>query len=363
LLVSKKSIVLLCSPAASGKSSLLTLYQAANKNIKVIGISFLDKRSPFALLSQEGINFEQKKISKSLANQEIVVFMDDAQNKYDDEPFWGLLIKGTGIWIPENIKFIISATHSLSGGKQNPIEFISLPRLSRIDFLLTDKEAYQLLEFHDTGLPENIREHKILKDLLVKECGGLVGALRLSIDALEKEFFSSKNDDVRETLCLQYCLSDPFVQNMARCFGSAHSYPVGNDFKRFLKNCFENNKMMCRDSFINLKDDDSYSSLKKAGILVELSGSSFGFSSPLAKRYYFKWIFPNRSQTPPSSLQELIRKVVSNRILLNQEIFQRKLSFNICLWKDWHCIHLLTVPYARNCQKSFLPTLISTVNR
>jgi hypothetical protein len=45
---------------------------------------------------------------------------------------------------------------------------------------------------------------------------------------------------------------------------------------------------------------------------VELPGSSFGFSSSLAKRYHFKWIFPNRSQTAPSSLRELITKVVSN---------------------------------------------------
>jgi hypothetical protein len=135
--------------------------------------------------------------------------------------------------------FIISATHSLSGGKQSPVEFISLPRLSRMDFLLTDEEAYQLLEFHTTGLPGNTRQHKILKDVLVKECGGLVGALRLSIDAFVREFFSLKDNDVEETLCLQYCLTDPFVQNMASCFGSAHSYPAGNDFKRFLKDCFE----------------------------------------------------------------------------------------------------------------------------
>jgi hypothetical protein len=237
--------------------------------------------------------------------------MDDAQNKYDEVAFWELLIKGTSLWMPANISFIISATHLYSGGKQSPIEFISLPRLSRIDFLLADEEAYQLLDFRNTGLPKNIRQHKILKDLLVKQCGGLVGALRLSIDALDKEFFSSKNDDVEETLCLQYCLTDPFVQHMAPCFGSDHSYPVGNDFKRFLKDCFENKRIWC-NGFTNLQDDDTYSSLKKAGILVELSGSSFGFSSQLAKRYYFKCIFPNRSQTAPSSLQELIRKVVSN---------------------------------------------------
>lgn len=36
-----------------------------------------------------------------------------------------------------------------------------------------------------------------------------MGALRLSIDALSSEFFfSSRNEDIEEALCLQYCLSD-----------------------------------------------------------------------------------------------------------------------------------------------------------
>jgi hypothetical protein len=262
-------------------------------------------------LSEAGIDLQQKKISKDLVKKKVVFFLDDAQKKYGEGLFWESLVKATGIWMPENIKFIISATHSLLGGKESPVEFVSLPKLSRMDFLLTDEEACQLLEFRDTGLPANIRQHKVLKDVLVKECGGLVGTLRLSINALKAEFFSSKNDVVEETLCLQYCLNDPFVQNMARCFGGAHSYPVGNDFKRFLKECFEN-KRTWREGFTNVQDDDSYSSLKKAGILVELRDSSFGFSSPLAKRYYFDWIFPNRSKTTPSSLRELITKVVSN---------------------------------------------------
>ena len=310
-LVSKNSIVLLSSPAGSGKSSLCKLFQAATKNVELVFISFLDKRTPFAILYNAGIDLQDMKISKSIGMKEVVFFLDDAQKKYGDAQFWDSLVKATGGWMPENIKFIISATHSLSGGKESPVEFESLPKLSRLDFLLTEQEAYQLLEFRDTGLPPNIREHKILKDVVVNECGGLVGALRLSIDALEREFFSTKNDDVEEAKCLQYCLSDPFVQTMARCFGSSHSYPAGNDFIRFLKGCFEN-KTTWRDGFTQLQDEESYSSLKKAGILVELPDRSIGFSSPLSKRYYFKWIFPNRSPTAPSSLSELIRNVVSN---------------------------------------------------
>jgi hypothetical protein len=311
-LVSKKSIVLLNSPAGSGKSSLFTLFQAATRYVEVVYISLSDKRNPFAILSEAGIDLQGMKISDHLVNKSFVFFLDDAQNKYGDTYFWESFIKIAAIWMPGNIKFIISATHLLSGGKESPVEFVSLPRLSRTDFLLTDEEAYQLLELRASGLPVNIREHKILKDVLVKECGGLVGALRLSIDALEREFFAFKNDNVEEALCLEYFLSDKLVQNMARCFGNDHSRPTGNDFKTFLKGCFENQKIWRDGGFTNSQDDNSYFSLKKAGILVELPDSSFGFSSPLAKRYYFKWIFPNRSQTTPSSLRELIIKVVSN---------------------------------------------------
>ncbi|KAI3631251.1 hypothetical protein MIR68_010741 [Amoeboaphelidium protococcarum] len=310
-LVSRSSIVLLSSPAASGKSSLFKLYQAVNRNVKVLRISFREERSPFELLSEVGIDLQQNKISESLANKYVVVFIDDAQRKYGDGQFWVSLVKTTWMWMPDNIRFIISATHSLSGGKLIPVEFKSLPSLMRKDFLLTDEEAYQLLEFRDIGLPANLRQHKILKYVLVKQCGGLVGALRLSIDALYMEFFSSRNDDIEEALCLQYCLSDQFVQNMARCFGSAHSYPYGNEFKRYLKECFVGQRIRY-DGFSNPQDDNVYSQLKKAGILVELPDSSVGFSSPLAKRYYFKWMFPNRAQTAPSSLRELIQKVVSS---------------------------------------------------
>ena len=63
---------------------------------------------------------------------------------------------------------------------------------------------------------------------------------------------------------------------------------------------------------VNQQDEDSYLSLKKAGILVQFPDATFGFSSQLAKRYYFKWIFPNRSDSVHSSLPDLIRSVISS---------------------------------------------------
>jgi hypothetical protein len=97
---------------------------------------------------------------------------------------------------------------------------------------------------------------------------------------------------------------------MNRCFGSRLSSPIGDDFKVFLKKIMLSETQFL-DSLSNEQDKQTYSSLKKAGILVELSDTTFGFSSQLAKRYYFQWLFPNRSHTAPSTLPELIKNAVS----------------------------------------------------
>ena len=123
--------------------------------------------------------------------------------------------------VAKKIKFIISATHSLIGGKESPVEFESLPRLSRNDFLLSDVEAYQFLDSSDIGLPEKMKLFPNLKTVLVQECGGLIGSLRLAVDYLKEAFM--KDIHPTETALLHHCFSNTFVQRMARCFGSGHS--------------------------------------------------------------------------------------------------------------------------------------------
>jgi hypothetical protein len=309
--VHANSIVLMSSSPGSGKSSMYKLFKAASKDLTVIYISLMNQGTAYESLRRRGLDLELLTCSKNLLKNKIVFFMDDAQKKYGEISFWESLCKGSGQWIPTNIKFLISATYDFSAGVESPVEFRSLPRVERGDFLLSDEEGYQLLEFPDAGLPPNIRHHKILKEVLVKECGGLVGALRMSIHAFINEIHSSKNGAIDEASCLQYCFSDSFAQHMARCFGSNHLNPVGNDLKSFLKALF-GNKNLCSYSFESAQDNKIFSALKKAGILADLSGNSVGFSSPLAKRYYFKWIFPKRTPDAPSSLRELIEKVISS---------------------------------------------------
>jgi hypothetical protein len=82
-----------------------------------------------------------------------VIFIDDAQAKYEEVSFWGQLIKSSGLWLPENIRFIISATHSMSGGRESPVEFSSLSKLQRDVFTLSKEESYEFLNLRDIGLP------------------------------------------------------------------------------------------------------------------------------------------------------------------------------------------------------------------
>jgi hypothetical protein len=170
-------------------------------------------------------------------------------------------------------------------------------------------EAYKFLDFSKIWLPEKMKQFQTLKNVIVKDSGGLVGAVRLSVDSLTETFM--KDTAPPETSLLQHCFSNNFVQRMSRCFGSSHSRPIGDDLKDFLKRSLLNGKILL-DKLDNQVDEASYSSLKKAGILVELPDTTFAFSSMLAKRYYFNWIFPNRSSFNPNTLPDLIHSVISS---------------------------------------------------
>ena len=304
-MVEHERFVLLSSPAGSGKSSLFKLYKHRVRGKKVFGISCLKDESGIELLLRVGIDLHQ---GSTTLTAESVIFIDDAQAKYEEVSFWGQLIKSSGLWLPNNIRFIISATHSMNGGKESPVEFSSLPKLQRDDFLLSKEESYEFLNLRDIGLPRNLNTQKV-EDLLVNECGGLIAALRLSVDSLKERF--RKDLQPAESIVFDHCLSQTFVDRMARCFGSNHSKPIGTKFKEFLKKCFADEMNAFNDQD-NVDDALSYSWLKKSGILVETPNSAFTFSSPLAKRYYSSWIFPKRSQDNPATLDDLIKKVIAS---------------------------------------------------
>jgi ATP/maltotriose-dependent transcriptional regulator MalT len=154
--------------------------------------------------------------------------------------FWEQLIKVASNWLPSNIRFVISSTHLVSIGTSSLVVFEALPKLDRSDFLLTPNESNEFLELSVIGLPQKMKS-ETLKQVITRECGGLIGALRQSVDSLKERF--AKDIQPSETALLQHFLSNDLLPNMGRCFGDTHSAPIGNDFKTFLKNIMvEKNK-------------------------------------------------------------------------------------------------------------------------
>ncbi|KAF0713466.1 Aste57867_4320 [Aphanomyces stellatus] len=266
-----------------------------------------------------------QELDQDVGKRFTVVFLDDAQSQYEDKDFWTGLIKYSPRWMSTNIRFIISATHLLACGVASPVEFVLLKKLKREEFLLSDSEARQLLNFPITGLPDEMKSENVLQ-FLIGECGGLVGALRMAIDFLQYHFRKEpRGIKPKDSLVLQMCLSREFNLEMARCFGTGRLDPNmdANDIK-FVKRCFVEDYILAG----NLANEEkkSHQWLEMAGILVTSPDNFICFSSPLAKRYIFEKIFPERNNENPTSLDELIEKVIGSMSAhtLSQSTVQRK---------------------------------------
>jgi hypothetical protein len=193
---------------------------------------------------------------------------------------------------------------------ESPIAFESLTwKLTREDFRISDEEAYQLLNF-ENGLPP-IMQFPTLMEVMIRECNGHVGSLRMSCDILFCHF--SKASVATEKDLFEYYLSADFVNQLARCFGTGHTTPSSDNLKLFLIKC------LFRDTTISqlvlqLREDEkrSFTRLIKAGIVRQVKDGNVIFASHLAERFYSRWLFPNRGASNPKSLHDLLRKVIGS---------------------------------------------------
>lgn len=235
-----------------------------------------------------------------------VFMLDDAQRKYDDQSFWDLLIKGSSSWLPANVRFAISATHNLEAEvPESPVEFASFTRiLTRDDILLSHDDARQLFDL-ENGLRREMR-YPTLEELIIQECNGHIGSLRIIIDAVATYFEKVAQ---REHDLVAFCFSDKLLQELGRCFGRKHSIPSSPRLATFLIECLirdpERGHMMMQWSEGEMR---CFNRLMKAGILTCGDNGDVTFSAPLAERYCSKWLFPNRGRHNPPSLFNLMRE-------------------------------------------------------
>ncbi|KAE9073248.1 hypothetical protein PF010_g25145 [Phytophthora fragariae] len=298
-----RRFVLLAAPHGSGKRSILLLFAQRYPELHCIDVMLMRNSSPNDALRQHGLDICGKESSLS-EDEQHVILIEDAQRNYEDKAFWKALITEAPSWLPSNIRFIISASHAL----ESPIELQSIRTFGRTDFLLSDEEAREFLALPGVGLPEKMKDGKDkLAELLVRECGGLVGALRVAVTNLSKNFRSSPTPS--ESELLSYVLSYDCLECMERCF----CRPTQPTSSEFLMKCLAlSPNAVPLSPKIAEENKECFMILKKTGVLVQENKQLVRFSSPMAERFYFKRLVPRFAHFDPKSVRELITKVLGS---------------------------------------------------
>ena len=125
------------------------------------------------------------------------------------------------------------------------------------------------------------------------------------------------------------------------------------ELKDFLVKCLTQGPSFHSDDLSSL-----VTPLEKAGILVRgQDKSSVKFSSPLAEKYYSKWLFPNRALFNPQCLHDLIKQVLSNMsasALKQSVVTETGLHSSINFGKDLHSIRGQHALFAQSSGVYFL---------
>jgi hypothetical protein len=278
-------LLLLNSPPASGKTSLLVLFQNKYPSINTFYMSLKDQTDPLDSLSNLGFDFR-----KRLCYYDQVIFMlDDAQYQYNNTDFWDLLINDVPLLFGSGVRFIIAATHLISPPDQSShTSFRSLETIHREELLLSDDNALKLLDSHlPLGLPSYMHRYLQLKHTIIEHCNGLIGALCISL-----HFFSVKCREqwLTEFECLQLFYSKQLVDRMDRCFGLVSQLRMSKEANDALLKFVLGERIHS----IRVDDDALYSALAsfcKLGILKMDKQLYYVFSSLLAKRYFTRSTF------------------------------------------------------------------------
>ena len=303
LVIENKKFVIMASPPATGKTSILQMFSEIPRisSPLIIYIRLRQDIELFELLRQNGIDLKNYTLTFEPVETQCYLLLDDAQLAYDKKDFWETLIKDIkALTLLKHIKVVISATHLL-GGSSSPAVFHDLAKIDSSSMLLSHDESLQLLNDPVMGLPSNMGTFDVLKGIMARECGGVICALRIA-----SEFLADKIkllSTILEAQAIQIYLSNDILVPMARCFGDELNLPWKPEIRKHIINALAGE--------IIASEDDQLRYLTKCGLLV-FSNGSYAFSSPLAKRYFARYFYGERSSCFPSSLNQLIENTIKN---------------------------------------------------
>ena len=298
--------VLIIAPPASGKTSLCDLIIESRKAL-CIYISCIDLASRTnQLLMGIAQDSMGKKFNLNKIKKDCIVMLDDSQIIYHKESFWCSLMIGGQHRFPMNIKFLIVATHNLDSGAQaSPIEFEGRPRLGREHLLLNDDEAESFLSAKHIGLPDAMKSPDVI-NFILKDCAGLIGALELYIESLDRDF---RKDVPSSTDLLCYWVTRKFLRSFRRCFGiKSFTKDITKNFRECLSLALFSDEIL--SEAIAEENEKDFDILQRVGLLLETEDGTYKYTSPLAKRYISKKLHPRRSPSLPQNIDDLVKKVI-----------------------------------------------------
>jgi hypothetical protein len=316
-LVQMNRFVLVNSPASSGKSSLIRLLAHGRPDYQCVGFSFMKYQSTQAAdaLRLHGCDLQRQEITIPIREDcsLLVIVIDDAQEKYNDLDFWCGLVKDYSLLADRcpKLRFIISTVHALGSKHKSPVEFEAMSKISRKDMLLTDDECLEYLSLtYPSGLHSCLWDAALI-EAIQAGCGRLIGALSQTVKALNHEVGKAYKSRLpyEASDALRFLLSYAYLQSLTRCFGSSISNNISSELKSILIECLFDRPLQ-KNNITSTDDLESITELIKSGILVEDAGSYVEFTSPVAKRFYSRKLFPNRALSNPTSLTNLLKKTI-----------------------------------------------------
>eukprot|EP01033_Poteriospumella_lacustris_P008075 gene8079-5817_t len=296
----------LAAPAASGKTSLLQLFQryAAERGVTSIYMSMRVEDVASVMVAKTGINPGTWRLKPDAAgrcvcadaSQQFVVLLDDAQHTYDDVDLWASLIKTTNAFsaLPRNIRFVISATYSLQTHTSVMVDFTMLPKLVRADFLLSAEEVDEFLRRASVRLGADKRVAALLvapeiRQVLATHCNGHVGSLAVSVREIVQHFQHHPVAAVTVADVVSFYLSDAMSPSFAQCFRC--------DVDALPERMRASLVSSLTAGPLRVATDENpavYRTLVRSGVLVETEYRLATAASPAAASYINRLLFPRR---------------------------------------------------------------------
>eukprot|EP01036_Dinobryon_divergens_P035504 gene35504-46015_t len=222
LSVETNLFTIVSAPSATGKTSAVCNFLRTSKKYATVYVPLLPEMSAFQSLANSGIDLLSNKWSDFHDDSTIVV-LDSAQLRYAEGNFWKTLIKDLPVMYPNRVskvRFIIICTYLLSNADNvvSPVDFQSLPRIENEEFILTREDSIKLLTSKEIGLPFALHSYSNLLELMVYECAGHIGALRISVDYLADQL-KQHSPTASERTAVDWFFRMELLRRMERCFG------------------------------------------------------------------------------------------------------------------------------------------------